>query len=96
MFQADLKAGMPKSVGGAEAVLLGDGVNPECKAGMTMVSQLPFEPGSGSLPSAGPLRTHWPVFRMLLAVFLVFNGVIFFAAVVDYSAWWPSESDLSP
>ena len=70
-------------------------MKPESKARMTLVSELQFESGSGSLTSAGPLRTLSPVFRMLLLVFLVLNLVILFAAAADDSGWWSCESDAS-
>ena len=93
--QPDLKAQMPKSVGGAEGCLLGDGVKPESKARTTLVAELGFESGSGSLRPARPLHTLCPVFRMLLPGFLVLNLVILFAAAADDSGLWPSESDSS-
>jgi len=86
---------MPKSVGGAEGCLLGDGVKPESKARTTLVAELRFQCGFGSLTSAGLLCTLCPLIRMLLTVFLVLNLVIFFKAVAADLGWWPSESDSS-
>jgi len=86
---------MPKSVVGAEGCLLEDGVKPESKARMTLVAELWFESGSGLSTSAGPLHPLCPAFRMVLPVFLVLHLVILFAAAVDDSGWWLSESDPS-
>ena len=96
LCRLDLKAGMPKSAGGAESCLLGDSMKLKSKACTTLVAELRLESGSGSLTSAGPLRTLRLVFRMLLPVVMVLNLVmILFAAAADDLGWWPSESDLS-
>ena len=86
---------MPKSVEGAEGCLLEDGVKPESKAGTTLVAELRFECGSGSFMSTAPLPTRCLVFGMLLAVFLVLNQVILFAAAADDWGGWPSKSNSS-